>query len=133
MLYCCNRYYSDTEKRYLLDTATKHNQILEYGICPRCNILKACLYYTDLDGKRKEIKPKKRKAKEFINECLNQPYYELKDLKEKFGTKNNMFWRFSHQGTIKDFNNVTYGKFSSNLIILETDTNAPEKVGAFSL
>lgn len=105
MLYCCGKYYSNTEKRYLLDAHNKHNQILEYGLCPRCNILKAVLTYTDPLGSRKEIKPKKRKAQEFITECLTQPYYELKDLKEKFGTKNNMFWIFQTNGKAKDFNN----------------------------
>ena len=121
MLYCCGKYYLNTEKKYLLDTATKHNQVLEYGICPRCSILKAVLTFTDLEGKRKEIKPKKRKAKDFINECLTQPYYELKDLKEKFGTKNNMFWLFQTNGTIKDFNNTTKGNCKTELTVINAD------------
>lgn len=130
MLYCCGRYYSNTEKRYLLDTHSKHNQILEFGICPRCNVLKACLTYTDNLGRRQEIKPKKRKAQQFINECLSQPYYELKDLKVKHGTKNNMFWLFQTDGTIKDFNNETKGKCQTEITIKDTSIDALE-TGAF--
>lgn len=117
MLYCCSKYYSNTEKRYLLDSDTKHNQVLEWGICPRCNVLKACLTYTDNLGIRKEEKPRKRKAQKFIDECLSQPYYELKDIKLKHGTKNNVFWRYSHQGIKKDFNNVSYGKIETKVNI----------------
>ena len=131
MLYCCNKYFSNTEKRYLLDTHNKHNQILEYGICPRCNILKANLTYTDNLGTRKESKPKKRKAQAFINECLTQPYYELKDLKEKFGTKNNMFWLFQSNGQAKDFNNVIKFNCKTKIVSITQDT-APSQAGAFS-
>lgn len=129
MLYCCNKYFSNTEKRYLLDTAKKHNQILEYGLCPRCNILKACLTYTNNLGERREDKPKKRKAKQFIEACLSQPYYELKDLKIKFGTKNNMFWLFQTDGTIKDFNNQTKGSCNTEINIIQNTSDAP-KTGA---
>lgn len=135
MLYCCNKYYSNTEKKYLLDTATQHNQILEYGICPKCNILKAVLTFTDNLGRRKEIKPKKRKAKDFINQCLNQPYYELKDLKEKYGTKNNMFWIFQANGQIRDFNNTLKGYCKTELTYIYQDTfqdnNKHSNRGAF--
>lgn len=131
MLYCCGKYYSNTEKRYLLDTATRHNQILEFGICPRCNILKACLTYTDKLGRRLEDKPKKRKAKEFIDKCLNQPYYELKALKIENGTKNKMFWLYQTDGTIKDFNNTVKGSCKTNLMIINTDTGAPIEGACF--
>ena len=129
MLYCCNKYFSHTEKRYLLDSHNKHNQILEYGLCPKCNVLKVCLTYTDNLGVRREEKPKKRKAQAFINECLKQPYYELRDLKVRYGTKNNMFWLFQTDGTVKDFNNVTKGNCKTDLFIDTFD--APDSLGAF--
>ena len=116
MLYCCGKYYHQTEKKYLLDTHNKHNQILEYGVCPRCGILKACLTYTNNLGERKEEKPKKRKAQEFVTSCLSQPYYEIKDLKIKYGSKNNMFWLFQTNGTIKDFNNTVKGNCKTELL-----------------
>lgn len=131
MLYCCGKYYSNTEKRYLLDTHNKQNQILEFGICPRCNVLKASLTYFDILGNKKEIKPKKRKSQAFINECLSQPYFELKDLKEKFGSKNNMFWLFQTNGTIKDFNNTVKGNCNSELTTIKQDISAPELSGVF--
>lgn len=130
MLYCCGKYHSNTEKRYLLDTHNKHNQILEFGICPRCNVLKACLTYTDNLGRRIEDKPKKRKAQQFINECLSQPYYELKDLKEKYGTKNNVYWLFQSNGTIKDFNGTIKGSCKTDINIRDITDNAPV-TGAF--
>lgn len=79
------------------------------------------MYYTDILGNRKETKPKKKDTKKFINDCLNQPYYELKDLKTQHGTKNNMFWLYQTNGLIKDFNNETKGKCDTNIVYL-TDT-----------
>ena len=69
-------------------------------------------------GNKKETKPKKRKTKQFINECLIQPYYDIKNLKVKYGTKNNMFWLFQTNGTIKDFNNEKKGVCRTPLVLL---------------
>jgi len=129
MLFCCHKYFHQTEKRYLLDTFKHNNRILEFGICPNCGTLKALLTYKDSTGKTKEHKPKKKRAKEFINDCLNQPYYELKDLKIKFGTKNNMFWLFQTDGTIKDFNNQTKGNCNTKITLIQNTSDAP-KMGA---
>lgn len=122
MLFCCHRYFSNTEKKYLQDTQNHHNRILETGTCPICNTLKACLTYIDKSGRKKETKPKKNKTKDFINECLSKPYYELKDIKEKYGTKNNMFWLYQTNGTIKDFNNTVKGSCKTE-ILTTTDLN----------
>ena len=121
MLFCCHRYFADTEKRYLTDTLTKRHQYLEIGICPICKTKRVWYRYT-IDGKQKEQTLKGKKAEKLLQELQHQPYLECKQLKTKFGTKNNMFWRFSHQGIKKDFNNTSYGKIDTNIVILNTNT-----------
>ena len=130
MLFCCHKYFSETEKRYLLDNEKHHNRVLEFGTCPICNTLKAILTYKDAQGKLKEHKPKKKKAKQFINDCLTQPYFEIKDLKERFGSKNNMFWLFQTNGTIKDFNNTVKGNCKSDITFITIQDTA-SIMGAF--
>ena len=135
MLFCCHRYFTETEKRYLEDTISRTHQVLEIGVCPICNT-KRVYYEYNLNGKKqKPLDKKGKKAEKLLLELKNQPYYELKDLKQKHGTKNNMFWRYSYQGLIKDFNNVTYGKFTSNIQLINTDdiySQTPQLAGVFS-
>ena len=122
MLFCCHRYFGETEKRYLDDTIAKTHQVLEFGECPICKTKRIWYKYTNVLAKKtREITLKGKKADSLLKELLSQPYYELKDLKTKNGTKNNMFWRYSHQGTKKDFNNTIYEKLNSQLFIY-TDT-----------
>lgn len=90
--------------------------MLEIGVCPICHTKKVWYKYV-IDGKQKEQTVKGKKAEKLLQELQNQPYYELLNLKLKQGTKNNMFWKFSHQGIKKDFNNVSYGKIETKVNI----------------
>ncbi len=101
----------------MLDTNLHHNRILEYGYCPICNTLKACLTQTDLLGKRKEVKPKKRQTQKFLEDCLKQKYFEyLRPIKH--GSRQNMFWFYQINGLIKDFNDEKKGKCYSDIVYI---------------
>ena len=109
MLYCCSKFFS-TKKKYLLDTFEHHNRVLEYGFCPVCKVLEAKLTQIDKKGVKNELKPKKRQAKQFVENYLKEPYYEQVYMDIKTGSKQNMFWLYNAGGTIKDFNDEIKGK-----------------------
>lgn len=91
MLYCCGKYFnSDGEIKYF-------GKNVEYGFCPICNRLR--VFYIN-----KYIP--KRKAAEFLENCFNLiPLHAPKN-----GSKQNMYWLYNQNGTIKDFNGQTVGK-----------------------
>lgn len=133
MLFCCHKYFYKTEIRALKDTLTRTNQLLEIGFCPKCNT-KRVEYNYYLNGKRQRpLKLKGKKADKLLDELRNQPYLEIKDLKERQGTKNNMFWLYQTNGLIKDFNNVTKGSCKTDLtsVNIKTVISAPIYEGAF--
>lgn len=120
MLFCCHRYFKETEKRYLEDTLTRTHQLLEIGTCPKCNTKKVWYQY-ELNGAKKEVLAKGKKAEKLLQELQHQPYYELHDLKIGNGTKNKMFWLYQTNGTIKDFNNQVKGSCKTELFTINVN------------
>ena len=119
MLFCCHRYFGETNKRYLTDTVSKINQFLEYGECPICKSKRIWYKYTNiLASKEKEITLKGKKAESLLKDLLRQPYFDIKELKEKHGTKNNMFWLYQSNGQIKDFNNTLKGNCQTDIKVI---------------
>ena len=129
MLFCCHRYFKETEKRYLEDTLTRTHQYLEIGICPICKT-KRVSYDFDLNGKKQRTQtPKGKKAEKLLRELQNLKYLEVKDNKIKNGTKNKMYWNYQFKGIIKDFNGITKGSCKTELTTFN-DISAPYQ-GAF--
>lgn len=111
------------------DTLTRTHQLLEIGICPKCNTKKVWYTY-ELNGKKRDVTVKGKKAEKLLRELQNQPYYELSDMRMGNGTKNKMFWLFQTNGTIKDFNGTTKGSCKTDIKTSNIDIFAPIE-GAF--
>lgn len=111
MLYCCNGYFSAERNLKLYDNATHKNRVLEIAQCPKCGALRVQVkQYRIEDNKYSERRPKNSKeVKKFIRRYEKEAYYEIPDLKVKYGTGANMSWRYadaSKSSWVKDFNNV---------------------------
>lgn len=117
MLYCCNGYFSAERNLRLYDSAKHKNRALEVGQCPKCGALRVQVkQYRIEDNKYSELKPKKPKeVKRFIEKYEKEAYYEIPDLKIKYGSGANMGWRYadaSKSSWAKDFNNVRQFKLN---------------------
>lgn len=118
MIYCCGKYFKNTEKKELLSVGNRQKRILEYGTCPHCDSLIAELI-EKIKFRPEPLKTRKRnkKAKDFINKCLCDDYSDV-EKEVKHGSKNNMFWNYQINGIIKDFNDTTVGNCKTELKIL---------------
>lgn len=117
LLYCCSTYFTAERTLRLYDNAKHKNRVLEVARCPKCGAIKVQVKQRRIeDGKYCELKPKKQKeVKRFIEKYEKEAYYEIPDLKIKYGTVANMGWRFSDalkSGWVKDFNNVRQFKLN---------------------
>ena len=129
MIYCCGKYFKNTDKKELISVGNRPKRILEFGTCPHCDSLIAELTET-IKFRSKPFKTRKRnkKAKDLINKCLSDNYNDIeKDV--KYGTKNNMYWNYQLNGIIKDFNGEKRGECKTDLFIDTFD--APNSPGAF--
>lgn len=131
MLFCCHRYFDNTEKRALKNTLTRTDQLLEIGTCPICKTKRVHYDYVLNGRKQKPIEKKGKKADKLIKELSNQEYLEIIDLKVAYGTKTNMQWLFQTNGIIKDFNNTTKGSCRTEIVNIKAEySNAPQLAGA---
>lgn len=111
LLYCCNGYFSAERKLRLYDNTTHKDRVLEIGQCPKCGAIKVLVSQKRIgDNKYSERKPKNSKTiAKFIRKYEKEAYYEIPNLKPKYGTKGNMSWRYADASKslwVKDFNNV---------------------------
>lgn len=117
MLYCCGCYFKEERQLRLYDNVGYKNRVLYFGKCPKCGVIKTYVkQYRITDGKYSERKPKNSKdVARFIRKYEKEAYYEIPDLKVKYGTTGNMGWRYvdaSKSYWVKDFNNVRQFKIS---------------------
>lgn len=118
MIFCCGKYFKNTDKKELISVGNRQKRVLEFGVCPHCDSLIAELV-ENIKFRPEPLKTRKRnkKAKEFINKCLCEKYNDIeKDI--KYGSKTNMFWNYQFNGIIKDFNNVVRGSCKTDLKIV---------------
>ncbi len=124
MLYCCSAYFCADRKLKLYDNTTHKQRVLELGQCPKCKALKVQVTQRRIeDGKYSEKKPKNAKeVKRFINRYEKEAYYEIPDLKVKYGTTGNMGWRYADASKslwVKDFNNVRQFKLNKDCQVIK--------------
>ena len=74
MIYCCNRYFGNTEKKAVLNSLQYHDRVLEYGTCPHCNTLIAELTEKNVQKQIRRTRKRKEKAKSLIGYCLTEKY-----------------------------------------------------------
>lgn len=102
MIICCNEFINITFSYLVENTGSQYRRI-EYGVCPACgqHILKDCRLTNDIQTIKKYTG---------IQARAKYIYWQHKANSKKHGNKNNMFWLYQHNGTVKDFNEVKKGK-----------------------
>ncbi len=87
MIFCCGAYHRADETLLLPPDFRYKNKKLEILTCPNCGCVKAELTRFNIEKQKDEVyKPKRKKAKKFIEEIKKGNW---KIFKEKYGTRGN--------------------------------------------
>lgn len=119
-LKCCNRLCQLIETVPLYDTETRKHRALVVGRCknPKCGCIKAeFMYWDTVKGKFIYQPIPKNEVAKTIEQYKKAPYLNNYPSKIKYGSKDNMNWKYQKDGSIYDFNNVMVGKAKTELKI----------------
>lgn len=117
-LKCCNKICQLIESIPLYDTENQRQRVLVVARCknPKCGCLKGEFIYwhTTKETFIHEAIPK-QKLREIIKQFKNNPHLTYYKEQKKFGTMQNMSWKYQKNGNIYDFNNTFIEKVRTEL------------------
>lgn len=119
-LKCCNKLCQLMETIPLYDTETRRHRVLVVGRCknPSCGCIKAEFMYWDTKKEKFIYQPVPRsEVAATIEKFKKSPYLMNYPSKIKYGSKDNMNWKYQKDGNMYDFNNVLIQKVRTELKI----------------
>lgn len=117
-LKCCNKLCQLIETIPLYDTETRRHRVLSVGRCknPKCGCVKAEFVYYDITKGKFITQPvPKQEVAKTIEQFKKAPYLNNYPTKIKYGSKDNMNWKYQKDGNMYDFNNVLIQKVRTEL------------------
>lgn len=123
-LKCCNRVCQLVKSIPLYDTDNQKCRVLTVGRCknPKCGCLKAeFVYYDVTKGKFLHQLIPTNEIAATVQKFQQAPYLNVYSDKIKYGTRQNMQWKYHKNGCIYDFNNVLIEKLQHKIAVYEED------------
>lgn len=123
-LKCCNRNCQLVQSIPLYDTEKQKHRVLVVGRCknPKCGCLKAEFVYYDLSkGKFLHHPIPADEIAATVKKFQKAPYLAVYSSKIRYGTMQNMQWKYHKNGCMYDFNNVLLEKLQRDITIYEDD------------